>query len=111
MPDNGVKLSSLMNSGRKGRCRVFSIARCLGRYLPFFIGDKISDNYHWENYLTHLEIMDEVFVLVIHEEQERPLTPKMHYLVHIPTWIRGMFGAAMVTVLVIQFLSPNVKHM
>ena len=29
---------------------------CLGRYLPFFIGDKIPDEYpYWENYDEQLE--------------------------------------------------------
>ena len=81
---------------------------CLGRFLPLIIGDKIpSGHQYWDNYLAHLEIMDEVFAPIIHEERtdyvcmlvedflkefkrlypERPLTPKMHYLVHIATWI------------------------
>lgn len=83
---------------------------CLGRYLPFLIGDKIPDgNPFWANYSNHLQIMDEVFAPVIHKERidylrmliedflhefrvlypERALTPKMHYLVHIPTWIKS----------------------
>ena len=80
---------------------------CLGRCVPFFIGDKIPDDYpFWDNYLTHLH---EVFAPVIHEERldylrmlikdflhefrvlypGRPLIPKMHYLVHFPTWIKS----------------------
>lgn len=81
---------------------------CLGRFLPILIGDKIPSNYaYWENFLCHLVIMDEVFAPITSEERadylgmliedfledftalypERPLTPKMHYLVHIPTWV------------------------
>lgn len=81
---------------------------CLGRYLPILVGDKIPDEHpHWEHYLTHLSIMDEVFAPICCEDRldyismliedflveftelyVRPLTPKMHYLVHIPTWIK-----------------------
>lgn len=82
---------------------------CLGRFLPVLIGDKIPDDCpYWENYLTHLDIMDEVFAPVTSggrleyitmliedflEEfkelyPERPFTPKMHYLVHVPTWMK-----------------------
>ena len=43
---------------------------CLGRFLPLLIGDKIpEDNKHWENYTTHLEIMDEVFAPVTTPER------------------------------------------
>ena len=68
----------------------------------FTTTDKIpEDNKYWENYTTHLEIMDEVFAPVTTPERmdyvgmlieefkdlypERPLTPKMHYL---PTWVK-----------------------
>lgn len=82
---------------------------CLGRFLPVLIGDKIPDGYaYWENYLYHLHIMDEVFAPITSDERadylailiedflvefkalypERPLTPKMHYLIHIPSWIK-----------------------
>ena len=81
---------------------------CLGRFLPVLIGDKIPSDYpYWENYLTHLDIMDEIFAPVSSSERldyvamliedflvefkelypGRPLTPKMHYLVHVPTWM------------------------
>ena len=74
---------------------------CLGRYLPLIIGDKIpTDNIYWKNYLSHLEIMDEVFAPMTSLERcdylamliedflvdfkalypGRPLTPKMHYM-------------------------------
>lgn len=82
---------------------------CLGRFLPILVGDKVHpDCPHWGNYLSHMEIMDEVFAPIITEERmdylsmliedfleefkilykDRPLTPKMHYLVHIPTWMK-----------------------
>ena len=85
---------------------------CLGRFLPLLIGDLISEDYqYWDNYLTHLEIIDEVFAPITSIERadyvgmliedfleefkflypERPLTPKMHYLVHIPTWMKRYF--------------------
>lgn len=82
---------------------------CLGRYLPVIIGDLIDeDDPHWNNYLSHLEIVDEIFAPVYSEDRigylkmiiedflydfkslypNRHLTPKMHYLVHMPTWIQ-----------------------
>lgn len=82
---------------------------CLGRYLPILIGDKIPEKYpYWENFLSHLEIMGEIFAPITSEDrldylamliedfledfrvlyQERRLTPKMHYLLHVPTWMR-----------------------
>ena len=81
---------------------------CLGRFLPLLIGDFISDDYQ---YLTYLEIIDEVFAPITSPERadyvgmliedfleefkllypDRPLTPKMHYLVHIPTWMKKYF--------------------
>ena len=80
---------------------------CLGRFLPLIIGDLVDVNDESWNYLLHLEIMNEVFAPVysldripylkmaiedfLHDFKSvypnRPLTPKMHYLVHIPTWI------------------------
>ena len=82
---------------------------CLGRFLPILIGDKIPEGYvYWENFLTHLDIMVEVFAPIISGDRidyismliedflddfrllypERPLTPKMHYLIHVPTWTK-----------------------
>ncbi len=82
---------------------------CLGRYLPLIIGDLVDeDDPNWNNYLSHLEIVDEIFAPVYCEDRigylkmiiedflydftslypNRPLTPKMHYLVHMPTWIK-----------------------
>ncbi len=82
---------------------------CLSRYLPILIGDKVEeDNPYWENYLCHATLMDEIFAPVTNDDRaeyvalliedylsdfvhlypERRLTPKMHYLVHIPTWMK-----------------------
>ena len=84
---------------------------CLGRYLLFLIGDFIEEeDPHWENFLCHLSIMDEVFAPLTSNDRteylqmivedfltdfkwlypHRPLPPKMHYLVHLPTWIRWL---------------------
>ena len=79
----------------------------LGRFLPLLIGDFIpEDDDYWENFLTLLDIIDYVFAPVTTHRLAshisllvedfltefsklygRPLTPKMHYLVHIPSWI------------------------
>lgn len=82
---------------------------CLGRFLPIIIGDLVPmDDPAWENYLRHLEIIDEVFApkttidrveyleMLIEDYlydfkiiyPERPFTPKMHHLIHISTWIK-----------------------
>lgn len=82
---------------------------CLSRYLPIMIGDQVeNDNPYWQNYLCHATIMDEIFAPVTTEDRadyvamliedflsdftnlypERPLTPKIHYLLHIPTWMK-----------------------
>ena len=82
---------------------------CLRRYLPLLIGSFIHEGHqHWENFLTLLSIMDYVFAPVItfaktdfisgltedflHDftqlYPERRLTPKMHYMVHLSSWIR-----------------------
>ena len=80
---------------------------CFARFLPLMIGDIIPrDDSNWENFLIFLDIMDYVFspttttekiaflsVLVedflreFCELYNRPLIPKMHYMVHIPSWI------------------------
>lgn len=82
---------------------------CLARFLPVLIGDKIPETYpYWENFLAQLEIIDEIFAPIISEDRleyiimliedylvdfrtlytDRKLTPKMHYLLHVPTWIK-----------------------
>lgn len=89
---------------------------CLGRFLPILIGDMIPPGYeYWMNYLTHLDIMDEAFAPVSSVERldyaamliedfledfkslypARSLTPKMHYLVHIPTWMKWYVACMM----------------
>ena len=82
---------------------------CLGRFLPILIGDKIpTECPYWDNYVSHLHIMDEMFAPITTEDRAdylamlvedfleefkvlyptRPLTPKMHYLIHIPTCLK-----------------------
>ena len=72
----------------------------LARFLPLMIGDKVpEDDLHWENFLTHLSIVDYIFapvcttaiadyVSILVEDflaefkdlyPDRPLTPKMHF--------------------------------
>ena len=84
-------------------------AWCLGRFLPFLIGDLIDENDdYWENYLKLLRIMELIFAPVISDDKmdylqvliqdymtnfvqlypQRPLVPKMHYLIHMPTWMK-----------------------
>ena len=86
-----------------------SQAWCLGRYLPFIVGDLIfGDNEYWQNYLELLKIMELIFAPVTSEDKldylqlliqdyltnfvhlypERPLVPKMHYLIHMPSWMK-----------------------
>ena len=80
---------------------------CLARFLPLIIGDLIPrDDSNWENFLTFLSIMDytlspstspekmaylsvlvEDFLTEVSKLYDRPLTPKMHYMVHVLSWI------------------------
>lgn len=66
-----------------------------------------EDDDHWENFLQLLTIVDYVFAPVTTESTitytevliedflvefrqlypERRLTPKMHYLIHVPSWM------------------------
>ena len=73
--------------------------------LPILIGDLIPEEHpHQNNFVTLLDITNELFasvtnphylVVIIGEFLEdfkelyptRPLIPKMHYMVHMPTWI------------------------
>ena len=85
---------------------------CLARVLPFLIGEFIpEDDHHWDNFLTLLTVMDFVFApattidkanLVASLTQdfladfkelypERSLTPKMHYMIHMPSWMKWYF--------------------
>ncbi len=81
---------------------------CLVRFLPLLVGDLVPEgNDHWENFLQLAAIVDYVFAQVTSETlatyigtliedylvefrrlyPDRRLTPKMHYMVHIPSWI------------------------
>ena len=81
---------------------------CLGRFLPLLVADMIPlDDENWENYLQLMKIMDYIFspstteiiistlrVLIedfLHDFHnlypERRITPKMHYLIHVPSWM------------------------
>ena len=76
--------------------------------LPLLIGDLVpKDNEHWHLHLILLQITEIVMAprttvsLAAHVRQliaehhsmfktlypDRPLTPKCHYMVHIPKWI------------------------
>ena len=81
---------------------------CLGRFLPLLVGDVVpEDSAHWEHFLMLLHIMEFLFAqrvsvattehmatilietfLSTWEElyPSRSLTPKMHYLLHLPSW-------------------------
>lgn len=82
---------------------------CLARCLPFFIGEFIPENdQNWDNYLRLLTIMDHVFAPTTTSDKadymemliedflaefvelypERRLTPKMHIMIHLPSWIK-----------------------
>ena len=80
---------------------------CLARFLPLIIGDLIPrDDSNWENFLIFLNIMDytlspsttpekmaylsvlvEEFLTDISQLYDRPLTPKMQYMVHVHSLI------------------------
>lgn len=80
----------------------------LARMLPLLIGDLIPESDpHWLNYLLLLSIVDIIMAPkttrataaylrdLIWEHHtafkdlypERPITPKLHYMVHIPEWM------------------------
>jgi len=82
---------------------------CLGRCLPILLGDLIPEEHpYWNNFLLLLDIVNELFAPVTHPHRadylsiivgefledfkefypNRPLTPKMHYMVHMPTWTK-----------------------
>ena len=81
----------------------------LGTILPLLVGDLAPEvNDHWDNFLQLATIPDYVFAPVTsptlagyigiliedylvdfrHLYPERRLTPKMHYMVYIPSWIK-----------------------
>lgn len=82
---------------------------CLARLLPLMIGIHVpSDDQHWENFLQLMTIVDYVFAPVTSTDvlaylkdliedylisfkelyPNSSIIPKMHYLIHIPDWIR-----------------------
>lgn len=82
---------------------------CLGRFLPLLIGHLVpEDHLFWDNFLQLLTIMDYVFapcttadkadfVAMLVEDfltdfkdlyPERRLIPKMHYMVHLPSFMK-----------------------
>ena len=92
---------------------IASQAWCLARYFPLLVGDMVPTNDDkWTHYLLLLRIIELTFAPVITIDQTcylkmliekflmefkhlypaRPLTPKMHYLVHVPLWTRRYFG-------------------
>ena len=81
---------------------------CLWRFLPLLAADKIPlDDEIWENYIQLMKIMDYIFspsttevtistLTVLIEDflydfcnlyPERRITPKIHYHIHIPSWM------------------------
>uniref|UniRef100_A0A1X7UM88 Uncharacterized protein n=1 Tax=Amphimedon queenslandica TaxID=400682 RepID=A0A1X7UM88_AMPQE len=81
---------------------------CLCCLLPLLIGDKIPESdLRWQNFLILLSIMDLIFAPKVSQDdisylsiliqdhhssfsQHYPscnITPKLHYMVHYPTWI------------------------
>lgn len=81
----------------------------MARFLPLLIGDLVpEDDDHWENFLELMTIVDYVFAPVVTHEiisclevliekflinfcscyPQRPPTPKMHYMIHIPSWMK-----------------------
>lgn len=82
---------------------------CLGRFLHLIIGDLVPyEDPHWDNYIMLLDIVDEVFAPITTPDRadyvamlvedflecfkelypSRPVTPKMHYMVHMPSWMK-----------------------
>ena len=90
-------------------CVTASQMWCLGRFLPLLIGHLVPEgDCYWENFLQLLTIIDYVFAPVTNADKadyiamlvedfltdfkelypERRLIPKMHYLIHLPSWIK-----------------------
>lgn len=82
---------------------------CLARLLPLMIGVHVpSENRHWDNFLRLMTIVDYVFApitsmdILAHLKDliedyltsfkelypNNSIIPKMHYLIHIPDWIK-----------------------
>lgn len=92
-------------------CVTFIIASqmwCLGRLLPLMLGEIVPiDDQHWECFLLLMTIVDYVFAPVTSNDiaafikqlitdhhkifkevyPSCSITPKMHYMIHIPYWI------------------------
>lgn len=85
---------------------------CLTRFFPILVGDLVPQgNERWVNFLHLLTIMEYTFAPVTTTDKisyleilieeylsefvqlypERPLTPKMHYLVHVPFWMKRYY--------------------
>ncbi len=81
---------------------------CLAKMLPLMIGQFIiEDEEHWENFLLLLSITDFIFGPTVSQDfipylkeaiQEHhvnfsklyssaPITPKLHYMIHLPEWL------------------------
>ena len=80
---------------------------CLLRLLPLIIGDLVpEDCKYWLNFLKLLKIVDIIFALettnglagylaeliedhhtTLTQLYARPVTPKFHYMLHMPQWI------------------------
>ena len=101
---------------------------CLARLLPIIIGEEVPvDDEHWQNFLDLLVIVDYVFAPVIsldsaaflhdaicsHHEQfcrlypGRSITPKLHYMIHIPEWILKWVMNANVSIWVVRVKGTN----
>ena len=82
---------------------------CLARYLPLLVGSFVHEGHpYWDNFLMLLTIIDFVFAPIISSAKieyisgltedflqdftelypERRLTPKMHYMIHLSSWIK-----------------------
>ena len=80
----------------------------MARLLPLLIGDLVpDDDGNWQNYMLLLSITEYIMAprctrgIAVHLKSmiaehhltfkelypERPLTPKMHYMVHMPEWM------------------------
>lgn len=81
---------------------------CLCRLLPLMIADKVPESdLRWKNFLRLMEIIDILFAPVLSEDNvaylhflteehhkafvnlypSYSIIPKMHYMVHYPSWI------------------------
>lgn len=81
---------------------------CLARYLPLLIGDLVPEkDANWEHYLHLMEMVDYIlapvttmanieYLRILIEDYlvefrmlypDSHLTPKCHYLIHVPSWM------------------------